>query len=137
MSRHLNSRRITVPDIRARKGAQKIVCLTAYTAVLAEAQESDQAGAFAIVVEGVAPDLADEITQKVAAPTIGIGASPNCDGQILVTDDMIGLFDWTPKFVRRYGNLRNLVSQAVEGYAADVRSGEFPGDAELYTLKTA
>ena len=104
--------------------------------VLAEACETDQAGAFAIVVEGVAPDLADEITQKVAVPTIGIGASPKCDGQILVTDDMIGLFDWTPKFVRRYGNLRNVVSQAVERYAADVRSGEFPGEAELYTLKT-
>ena len=104
--------------------------------VLAEARETDQAGAFAIVVEGVAPDLADEITQMVAVPTIGIGASPKCDGQILVTDDMIGLFDWTPKFVRRYGNLRDVVSQAVEHYAADVRSGEFPGLAELYTLKT-
>jgi 3-methyl-2-oxobutanoate hydroxymethyltransferase len=56
---------------------------------------------------------------------------------ILVTDDMIGLFDWTPKFVRRYGNLRDLVSRAVERYATDVRSGEFPGHAELYTLKTA
>jgi 3-methyl-2-oxobutanoate hydroxymethyltransferase len=84
----------------------------------------------------VAPDLADKITEKVAVPTIGIGASPKCDGQILVTDDMIGLFDWTPKFVRRYGNLRNVVSEAVEHYAADVRSGEFPGHAELYTLKT-
>jgi 3-methyl-2-oxobutanoate hydroxymethyltransferase len=103
--------------------------------VLAEARASDEAGAFAIVVEGVAPELADEITQKVAAPTIGIGASPKCDGQILVTDDMIGLFEWTPKFVRRYGNLHDVVSQAAQRYAADVRSGAFPGDAELYTLK--
>jgi 3-methyl-2-oxobutanoate hydroxymethyltransferase len=103
--------------------------------VLAEARETDQAGAFAIVVEGVARDLADEITRTVSAPTIGIGASPQCDGQILVTDDMVGLFDWTPKFVRRYGNLRAVVSEAAAKYAADVRSGEFPGKAEIYTLK--
>jgi len=83
----------------------------------------------------VAADLADEITRAVDAPTIGIGASPQCDGQFLVTDDMLGLFDWTPKFVRRYGNLRETISQAVQGYARDVRSGDFPGTAELYTLK--
>ena len=87
------------------------------------------------MVEGVAADLADEITRAVAAPTIGIGASPQCDGQILVTDDMLGLFDWTPKFVRRYGNLRETISQAALSYARDVRSGDFPGKAELYTLK--
>jgi 3-methyl-2-oxobutanoate hydroxymethyltransferase len=102
---------------------------------LAEARATDQAGAFAIVVEGVAVDLADEITRAVNAPTIGIGASPQCDGQILVTDDMLGLFDWTPKFVRRYGNLRETISQSVQSYARDVRSGDFPGKAELYTLK--
>src|SRR5437879_9507048 len=79
--------------------------------VITEARATDQAGAFAIVVEGVAADLADEITRAVDAPTIGIGASPQCDGQILVTDDMLGLFDWTPKFVRRYGNLRETISQ--------------------------
>jgi 3-methyl-2-oxobutanoate hydroxymethyltransferase len=71
----------------------------------------------------------------VSAPTIGIGASPSCDGQILVTDDMLGLFEWTPKFVRRYGDMRDLVCQAVEAYAADVKSGSFPGSAELYTLR--
>jgi len=103
--------------------------------VIAEARATDQAGAFAIVVEGVAADLADEITRAVDAPTIGIGASPQCDGQILVTDDMLGLFDWTPKFVRRYGNLRETISQAAQSYARDVRSGDFPGKAELYTLK--
>jgi 3-methyl-2-oxobutanoate hydroxymethyltransferase len=105
-------------------------------AVLAEARATDDAGAFAIVVEGVARDLADEITKTVKAPTIGIGASPDCDGQILVTDDMIGLFDWTPKFVRRYGAMRELVQSAVAAYASDVRSGTFPGKAELYALKT-
>ena len=103
--------------------------------VIAEARATDQAGAFAIVVEGVAADLADEITRAVDAPTIGIGASPQCDGQILVTDDMLGLFDWTPKFVRRYGNLRETISQAAQSYARDVRSCNFPGEAELYTLK--
>jgi 3-methyl-2-oxobutanoate hydroxymethyltransferase len=104
--------------------------------VLAEAHATADAGAFAIVVEGVARDLADEITAAVSIPTIGIGASPDCDGQILVTDDMIGLFDWTPKFVRRYGAMRELVSTAVAAYAHDVRDGSFPGKAELYALKT-
>lgn len=101
---------------------------------LLEARAVDQAGAFAIVVEGVATDIADEITRAVSIPTIGIGASPSCDGQILVTDDMIGMFDWTPKFVRRYGAMRELVTQAVQAYARDVRSGAFPGSAEMYNF---
>ena len=103
--------------------------------VLAEAHAADQAGAFALVVEGVASDLADEITRAVRAPTIGIRASPGCDGQIQVTDDMLGLFDWTPKFVRRYGELRQVIGDAVASYARDVRSGQFPGEAELYRLR--
>lgn len=131
MSSHTQSRRLTAPEIAARKGRSVLERERA----LAEARATDQAGAFAIVVEGVAVDLADEITRAVNAPTIGIGASPQCDGQILVTDDMLGLFDWTPKFVRRYGNLRETISRAVQGYARDVRSGDFPGKAELYTLK--
>lgn len=102
---------------------------------LAEAKAVDAAGAFAIVVEGVASDLADEITSVVSVPTIGIGASPSCDGQILVTDDMLGLFDWTPKFVRRYADMRDLIDRAAAHYADDVRAGSFPGSAELYTLK--
>jgi 3-methyl-2-oxobutanoate hydroxymethyltransferase len=102
---------------------------------LREARAVDQAGAFAMVVEGVAADLADEITDAVSIPTIGIGASANCDGQILVTEDMIGLFDWTPKFVRRYGAVRELLVQAVRGYADDVRAGIFPGTAEIYAFK--
>jgi 3-methyl-2-oxobutanoate hydroxymethyltransferase len=104
-------------------------------AVLAEARAADQAGAFAIVIEGVAASLADEITDAVGAPTIGIGASPRCDGQILVTDDMLGLFDWTPKFVRRYGDMRRLIAEAAAAYAADVRNGRFPAQAELYAFK--
>ena len=103
--------------------------------VLDEARAADQAGAFAMVIEGVARDLADDITREVSVPTIGIGASPDCDGQILVTDDMLGLFDWTPKFVRRYANLRETISRAAATYAADVRGGKFPDAAEIYTLK--
>lgn len=99
---------------------------------LVEARDADAAGAFAIVVEGIGRDLADEITRAVAVPTIGIGASAGCDGQILVVDDMLGMFDWTPRFVRRYADGRGLVDQAAAAYAADVRAGGFPGVAETY-----
>ncbi len=102
--------------------------------VMTEAVAADEAGAFAIVIEGVAEDLAQEITATVNCPTIGIGASPVCDGQILVTEDMLGLFEWTPKFVRRYGDLRGLVEKAVSAYADDVRGREFPAKAETYKL---
>lgn len=103
--------------------------------ILEEAKATAQAGAFAVVVEGVAEGLAREITDAIAVPTIGIGASAGCDGQILVTDDMLGLFDWTPKFVRRYGDLRGEISKAVAGYADDVRNRRFPGPAEIYFAK--
>lgn len=79
---------------------------------------------------------AKENTLRARLRRHGVGASPSCDGQILVTDDMIGLFDWPPKFVRRYGAVRDLVSQVVQAYAADVRSGTFPGSAEMYTFKS-
>lgn len=105
--------------------------------VLAEARAADQAGAFAIVVEGVAEALAAEITAAVRAPTIGIGASAACDGQILVTDDMLGLFDWTPKFVRRFANLRGEISRAAEAYAGEVKARSFPAAAETYAIKPA
>lgn len=100
-----------------------------------EALAAEQAGAFAIVVEGVAEELAAEITQRVSCPTIGIGASAACDGQILVTNDMLGQFDWAPKFVRRYGDLRTLTSEAAQRYSEDVRARRFPGAAETYALK--
>lgn len=100
--------------------------------ILAEARAADAAGAFAIVVEGVAEDLAREITEAVAAPTIGIGASPACDGQILVTPDMLGLFDWTPKFVKRYASLKPVIEEAVAQYAREVRARTFPEPAQVY-----
>ncbi|WP_421931732.1 3-methyl-2-oxobutanoate hydroxymethyltransferase [Phenylobacterium sp.] len=105
--------------------------------ILEEAKATAAAGAFAVVVEGVAEGLAREITETIAVPTIGIGASAGCDGQILVTDDMLGLFDWTPKFVRRYGDLRGEISKAVAAYADDVRQRNFPGPAEIYFAKAA
>lgn len=103
--------------------------------ILDEARATAEAGAFAVVVEGVAEGLAREITQVITVPTIGIGASAGCDGQILVTDDMLGLFDWTPKFVRRYADLRGEIGKAVAGYADDVRERRFPGPAEIYFAK--
>ncbi len=104
-------------------------------AILDVARATSSAGAFAIVVEGVAEGLAREITLAVEVPTIGIGASVGCDGQILVTDDMLGLFDWTPKFVRRYADLRGQIDGAVARYADDVRNRRFPGPAEIYFAK--
>lgn len=103
--------------------------------VLEEALAADAAGAFAIVIEGVAEDLATEITQKVSAPTIGIGGSAACDGQVLVTNDMLGQFEWAPRFVRRYADIRSVISQAAERYAADVRARAFPGPDEVYRSK--
>jgi 3-methyl-2-oxobutanoate hydroxymethyltransferase len=102
--------------------------------ILAEAEATASAGAFAIVVEGVAEDLAREITEKVATPTIGIGASAACDGQILVTPDMLGQFDWTPKFVKRYAAMKSISRDAVETYAKEVRSRAFPAPAQVYRL---
>lgn len=103
--------------------------------ILDDARATAEAGAFAVVVEGVAEGLAREITETVEVPTIGIGASAGCDGQILVTDDMLGLFDWTPKFVRRYADLRGEIGRAVGSYADDVRNRRFPGPAEIYFAK--
>ena len=103
--------------------------------VIENAKAVADAGAFAVVVEGVVNDLAKEITDAVDIPTIGIGASAHCDGQILVTDDMLGQFEWSPKFVRRYGNLRQIVSDAAKDYAADVRDGTFPDITEVYLPK--
>jgi 3-methyl-2-oxobutanoate hydroxymethyltransferase len=93
------------------------------------------AGAFAMVIEGVLEPIAIEITQKVPCPTIGIGASAQCDGQVLVTEDMLGLFDRTPKFVKRFGTMSATVADAVKEYAADVRTRTFPGPEQIYLPK--
>lgn len=101
---------------------------------LEEARAADTAGAFAIVVEGVSVELAEEITASVSCPTIGIGASAKCDGQILVTDDMLGMFDWTPKFVRKFADIRGEIEAAVQAYRAGVLDRSFPADGEVYKL---
>jgi 3-methyl-2-oxobutanoate hydroxymethyltransferase len=88
------------------------------------------------VIEAVAEPLARKITEKVAAPTIGIGASAACDGQVLVLEDMLGLSPRTAKFVRRYGDLGPAIEAAIKGYAADVRSRNFPGPEHVYGMKT-
>ena len=93
------------------------------------------AGAFAIVVEGVVEPIAIELTRTVDCPTIGIGASAQCDGQVLVAEDMLGLFDRTPRFVKRFDDLASRISAAVETYAADVRSRSFPGAEQVYAPK--
>lgn len=103
--------------------------------VLAEAEATADAGAFAVVVEGVAEGLAREVTEAIDKPTVGIGASAACDGQILVVSDMLGMFEWTPKFVRRYADLRGEIDRAVAGYAADVRARRFPAEVETYFSK--
>ena len=94
-----------------------------------------EAGAFSMVVEAVAEPLARKITQSVAVPTIGIGASAACDGQVLVLEDMLGLSARTPKFVRKYGEIGPMIEAAIQGYADDVRSRAFPGPEHVYGLK--
>ncbi|HVB14921.1 MAG TPA: 3-methyl-2-oxobutanoate hydroxymethyltransferase [Stellaceae bacterium] len=92
-----------------------------------------EAGAFSLVIEGVAEPLARELTAAVAVPTIGIGGSPECDGQILVIDDMLGLFtEFTPRFVKRYRNLGDEIRAAAREYADDVRAGRFPAPEHTY-----
>ncbi|MGY3492881.1 3-methyl-2-oxobutanoate hydroxymethyltransferase [Bradyrhizobium sp. USDA 4502] len=94
-----------------------------------------EAGAFSIVIEAVAEPLARKITQSIAVPTIGIGASAACDGQVLVLEDMLGLSPRAPKFVRRYGNLGPMIEEAIAGYARDVKSRAFPGPEHVYGMK--
>jgi 3-methyl-2-oxobutanoate hydroxymethyltransferase len=104
-------------------------------AVRRDAVAVAEAGAFAVVLEAIPEPLAREITEAVPIPTIGIGASPACDGQILVLEDMLGLSPKVPKFVKQYGQLAAHVSDAVAAYAADVRSRAFPGEANVYKPK--
>lgn len=105
-------------------------------AIMADARAVAEAGAFAVVVEGVVAPLAARITSTIRVPTIGIGASAECDGQILVTDDMMGMtFGHVPKFVRRYAEVGQTVKAAAEAYATDVRARRFPAEEHLYGAK--
>lgn len=94
--------------------------------VLQEAIALEQAGAFSIVLEHIPSDLALRVTQKLTIPTIGIGAGPHCDGQVLVTADLLGLSDWQPPFAKSYANLRLAVTEAVQTYCHEVREHQFP-----------
>ena len=103
--------------------------------ILSDARAISDAGSFAIVVEGVMEELATRIAREIPVPIIGIGASADCDGQILVTDDMLGLFERTPRFVKRYDNLAEQIGKAAETYASEVRSRTFPSANQTYRPK--
>jgi len=101
--------------------------------LIRDARAVEAAGAFAVVLEAVPRELAAQITRELRIPTIGIGAGPDCDGQILVVHDLLGLaFGQTPKFARQYANVGEIISKAVREYCHDVREGRFPSDAESY-----
>jgi len=106
-----------------------------WQAIIQDARDVEKAGAFSVVVEGVTEPLAQKITESVAIPTIGIGASKECDGQILVFEDMVGLFPRVPTFVKRYGNMQDLIEGAVEHYANEVRERRFPTEDHVYDMK--
>jgi len=103
--------------------------------IIEDALAVNEAGAFALVVEGVAEPLAQEITTKVETVTIGIGASPVCDGQILVTEDMLGLFDRVPSFVKQYANISADIDAAAKEYSAEVRARTFPAAEHCYKMR--
>jgi 3-methyl-2-oxobutanoate hydroxymethyltransferase len=103
--------------------------------IVADARAVADAGCFALVIEGVMEPIAVAITQAVACPTIGIGASAACDGQVLVAEDMLGLFERTPRFVKRFADMAGLIGEAAATYAADVRERRFPTDEQVYRPK--
>jgi 3-methyl-2-oxobutanoate hydroxymethyltransferase len=105
-----------------------------WPAIEADAVAVADAGAFAVVLEAMAEPLAAKITQMIPIPTIGIGASPACDGQILVLEDMLGLNPNPPRFVREYAHLGPEIEAAVKAYASDVRSRSFPSQENVYTM---
>ncbi|NJR77376.1 3-methyl-2-oxobutanoate hydroxymethyltransferase [Sphingomonas corticis] len=103
--------------------------------IVGDARAVAQAGAFAVVIEGVVEPIAIEITRAVGVPTIGIGASAQCDGQVLVAEDMLGLFERTPRFVKRYGDMAGFISDRAATYAGEVRDRSFPTAEQTYAPK--
>ena len=102
-------------------------------AVMRDALAVEEAGAFAVVLEGMPMDLAEEITERLTIPTIGIGAGVHCDGQVLVIHDMLGLFDdFTPKFVKRYADVKSIMSGAVKEFIGDVKAQKFPAEEHSF-----
>ena len=100
--------------------------------ILEDAKAISNSGVFAIIVECVVEGLAKKITKSIPVPTIGIGASKYCDGQILVVDDMLGLSDFLPKFVKRYSNLAKIIDNCVKNYTKDVKRRKFPSFKNVY-----
>jgi 3-methyl-2-oxobutanoate hydroxymethyltransferase len=104
--------------------------------IVGDAKALDAAGAFAIVIEGVVESIAIAATKAVSAPTIGIGASAQCDGQVLVTEDMLGMFERVPRFVKKYEDIAALIERTAASYAEDVRNRSFPGEDQTYQPKS-
>ena len=100
--------------------------------IVTDAKALDDAGAFAIVIEGVVEPIAIAATEAVSCPTIGIGASAKCDGQVLVTEDMLGMFERVPRFVKKYNNIAEIIEETAATYAAEVRERSFPGEEQTY-----
>lgn len=126
------------PQAVHRMGGYKVQGRTAEAAarLLKDAVALERAGAFSMVLEGLPWQVAGAVTEAVAIPTIGIGAGPRCDGQVLVTNDLLGLFDeFTPKFVKRYANLRETLLQAFGQFREEVRAGAFPGPEHSFSLE--
>ena len=103
--------------------------------IIADGQAIEAAGAFAVVIEGVVEPIAIALTQTLEIPTIGIGASAQCDGQVLVTEDMLGMFERVPRFVKRYGEMAETISATAAQYAEEVRARSFPGTEQTYQPK--
>jgi len=103
--------------------------------VIADAEAVQEAGAFAVVLEGMPADLAAEITRKLEIPTVGIGAGPHCDGQVLVMHDMLGLNEWTPSFVKQYADLGAVAARAARSFAEEVAGGKFPAEEHCYKAR--
>ncbi len=102
-------------------------------ALLNDAEAAQQAGAFAVVLECIPSAIAAKVTQKLSIPTIGIGAGPDCDGQVLVVQDLLGMTTgYVPKHVRAYADLRQIVLKAAQAYCRDVQSGEFPDEENSF-----
>ena len=108
---------------------------TAAKKLLEDALEVEKAGAFAVVLEGIPKKLADLVTEKLTIPTIGIGAGNGCDGQVLVYQDLLGMFsDFTPKFVKRYADIGEIMKEAFRQYFDEIQSGVFPGEEHQYKI---
>ena len=103
--------------------------------LLEDAKAVEEAGAFAVVIEGVPAKIAALITEQLHIPTIGIGAGKDCDGQVLVYQDMLGMFsDFTPKFVKRYANIGEVMKEAFQNYIKEVQDGVFPAEENTYKV---